>query len=262
MKLGAPKGTSRRSVVVSGALCAFPFPFLPDLREQLQFDLPRWKRVERVTAPYNMIGTFAAWRGSDIGTPFGTVWMCGPGRVATAAHVVREALDYTGTAPMQIRFGCVSAASLGNASPRINKDQLELYRRDSQDEDQFDVGRILIEGVSAGLLPASVPGEKDFHNIEVAGYPADYHYGGVHYDGRVLVSHSSDVASRPDRHAAFLLYAADTAGGQSGSPVMRRNQSGVWEAIAIHVGGNDLLGVVGLNKGVWIDETITRFLRG
>lgn len=201
--------------------------------------------------PYRAVGLLTFTQGS--GNYTCTAWLISPDTLATAGHCVHSG-GAGGVWSTNVRFypGRNGASSpYGSCtSKRLNS----VNGWVSSANDQYDYGSVKLNctvGNTTGWLgrwwttasQANLP-------IMIVGYPGDKpsstQWGGA---GRVALSETRKTR-----------YAVDTAGGQSGAPVIQADGSGVCQGdcgIAIHAYGES----GGNNSGTRITETVNANLQ-
>lgn len=229
-----------------GGACGSPFH-----TEQLRGPTPRWADVEPealASLPYASIGSLGAWRGPQLTRHFGTAWICGPRRAATAAHVIEDALSHslTGGEALRLKLGFTHG---GHPQQDIELSAAQLKSHPSARSDPvYDIGVIDCALNGASLLGGV--SQETTSDIFISGYPVLRRR--PTYAGDVLVAHSG----RAWRREKYLIHDTDTTPGHSGSPMMR-TRAGRLEAIGLHVApdfGRD-------NRGIWINEELALYLR-
>ncbi len=258
---------SRRSVSLAAAsiLAAAPTTRAAPLEtQQLKDRLPQWRKLSSAraqTPPYASIGSIAVWHGEAFQRPFGTVWICGTGRVATAAHVLRDVDDYLNGGnvadigkgfELKVRLGYTRGGTSVQDARIVRAEDLHPHPSHRFDMDPFDYGYINCNVHGRSLLTPSPVLDQQLDSVELSGYPSGTWSIFHDYPGDELVSDTS----KAEREDAYFTYTADTFGGHSGAPVLKRSQNGDVHSVAVHVGPH-----CDRNKGVWINETVADFLR-
>lgn len=223
---------------------------------QMRDSTPRWTDVasDQVgTAPYRSIGSLGVWRGTQLMQHFGTVWICAPQRLATAAHVLEDARAYmlgSGEA-LRVRLGYTRGVAPVE-DVVVTAEQLKPHDDYDSDSANYDIGVVECAVVGPSLLGEVCKDQEA--QVLVCGYPVARSSRFPVYSGDKIVSHGG-LAWRQDN---YFVHDTDTATGHSGAPILRAKSDGAWEAIAIHFAPEGDIN----NKGVWINEELAVYLRG
>jgi hypothetical protein len=190
------------ALIAPGAACGAPFE-----AEQLRGPTPRWTDVEPEALggpPYASIGSLGAWRGQQLVRHFGTAWICGAQRAATAAHVIEAALGHSfpNGQTLRLRLG-FTRGEQARQDIELTKSQLKAHP--SASDPHYDIGVI-----DCALQGASLLGEvcqEQATDIFISGFPVLRRRPS--YAGDVLVGHSG----RAWRREKLLIHDTDTPPG-------------------------------------------------
>jgi glutamyl endopeptidase len=161
---------------------------------------------------------------------FGTGFFIAPDLVITAAHVfVQSGRTAAFIRVVPGRNGAASAP-FGFADSQMFRPSAGWIRNQAPEADYGAIRLTQPLGNTVGFfgLHAFTDPELAATAFDVAGYPTDKPVG-------TMWDHHGPVAPSP----AFLTYQMDTAGGQSGAPVLAAFPTGVFVA-GIHTGGDPL----------------------
>jgi V8-like Glu-specific endopeptidase len=211
---------------------------------------------DRVASNDSRVGRLSFLNPSGTVSPFCTAWLVGNGAAVTAGHCVNNSATWPNPVVVEFNVPASNANGMVNAAAAADQYPVQVnsirFRYDGEDSDGADwavfrLGPNATTGRSAhvaqGFFRVTNRNPSNDANIRITGYGVD--------DGaanRIQQTHVGDYDGENDDEGLWHEYNVDTAGANSGSPI-------IWDvmglAIGIHSDGgcDEFLGVFGSNSG-------------